>query len=96
LVWNYYRVTKNLVWILQGDQKFGMNITVWSKSWYEYYRLIKKFVWILQGDQKVGMNIFFFCKFYFNISRSQFLNISYWHMWNEAIYNLILQSPSNT
>jgi hypothetical protein len=34
-----------LVWILQGDQKVGMYITGWSKSWYVYYGVIKKLVW---------------------------------------------------
>jgi hypothetical protein len=49
--------TKNLVCILQGDQKVGMHATGWSESWYEYYRVIKKLLWILLGDQKVGTNI---------------------------------------
>jgi hypothetical protein len=55
--YEYYRVIKKLPWILQCDQKVGMNITGRQKSRYEYYRATNKLVWILQGDQKVGMNI---------------------------------------
>jgi hypothetical protein len=50
-------VTHNAIDSLQGDQKVGINITGWSKSWYDSYRALKKLVWILQGDQKVGMKI---------------------------------------
>jgi hypothetical protein len=46
-----------LVWILQGDQKVGMNITGRPQSWYKYYRVIENLVWILQGDQKADMYI---------------------------------------
>jgi hypothetical protein len=56
--YEYYRVMKNLVWILQGEQKVGMNITGWSKSWYKNYRMINKLICIIRGDQKLV------CKYY--------------------------------
>jgi hypothetical protein len=43
--------------MLQGNKKFGMNITGRPKRWYEYYRVIEMFVRILLGDKKVGINI---------------------------------------
>jgi translation initiation factor IF-1 len=57
-----------LLWILEGDQKVGMNITGWSKSCYEYYRATKKVVWILQGDHKVSVNITGWSKVGMNIT----------------------------
>jgi hypothetical protein len=48
--YEYYRVVKKLVWILQGDKKVGMNITWWSKSWYVYFQCYPVMKHVITGS----------------------------------------------
>jgi hypothetical protein len=78
--YEYYRVIKKLLRILQGDQKVVMNITGRTITCYKYYRVIKKLVWILQGNQRVATNITGWSKIVMNITgwSKVVMNITGW------------------